>query len=95
MKIKPLYDRVVLSPVKAKTETESGLMLPEAVQEKSQFAIVVAVGQGGSLDGKESKIQVAVGEKVLYNRFAGTEIKVDGEEYIVIRQTDILAVINE
>lgn len=93
MRIKPLYDRIVLSPEKNKSQTESGLMLPEAVQEKSQIAKVVAVGEGGTFDGKESKIQVKIGDRVLYNRFAGTEIKLDGEEFIIIRQTDILAII--
>jgi len=93
MKIKPLYDRVVLSPDKAQEKTASGIMLPEVAQEKSQMAKVVSVGEGGSIDGKESKIQVKSGDKVLYTKFAGTEIKIDGKDYIIVRQTDILAVI--
>lgn len=93
MKIKPLYDRVVLSPEKAQEKTASGIMLPEVAQEKSQMAKVVSVGEGGSIDGKESKIQVKIGDKVLYTKFAGTEIKIDNKEYIIVRQTDILAVI--
>ena len=93
MKIKPLYDRVVLSPEKALEKTASGIMLPEIAQEKSQMAKVVSVGEGGSIDGKESKIQVKVGDKVLYTKFGGTEIKIDGKDYIIVRQTDILAII--
>ncbi|MDD3396978.1 MAG: co-chaperone GroES [Clostridia bacterium] len=93
MKIKPLYDRVVLSPDKAQEKTASGIMLPEVAQEKSQMAKVVSIGEGGSIDGKESKIQVKSGDKVLYTKFAGTEIKIDGKDYIIVRQTDILAVI--
>lgn len=92
MKIKPLYDRVVLAPEKAAEKTVGGIMLPEVAQEKSQMAKVVAVGEGGNLDGKESKIQVKIGDKVLYSKFAGTEIKIDGNDYVIVRQTDILAV---
>lgn len=68
-------------------------MLPEIAQEKSQMAKVVSVGEGGSIDGKESKIQVKTGDKVLYTKFAGTEIKIDGKDFIIVRQTDILAII--
>lgn len=93
MKIKPLYDRVVLSPEKAMEKTAGGIMLPEIAQEKSQMAKVVSVGEGGSIDGKESKIQVKTGDKVLYTKFAGTEIKIDGKDFIIVRQTDILAII--
>lgn len=94
MKIKPLYDRVVLEPKIMQEKTFSGIMLPEVAREKSQIATVVAVGQGGALDGNEHKIQVKVGDKVLYSKFAGTEIKLDGKELIIVRQTDVLAVID-
>ena len=93
MNIKPLFDRVLLEPEKNSNQTQSGIMLPEAVQEKSHIAIVKAIGEGGTFDGKESKIQVAIGDRVIYNKFAGTEIKFDGEEYIIIRQTDILCIL--
>ena len=93
MKIKPLYDRVVLKPERAQEKTFSGIMLPEVAREKSQIGVVVAVGQGGALDGSNHKIQVKVGERVLYSKYAGTEIKVDGEEFMIVRQTDVLAVI--
>ena len=95
MNITPLYDRVVLEPAKAQTKTVGGIMLPEIAQEKSQLAKVIAVGEGGSLDGKEQKMQVKIGDRVLYSKFAGTEIKVDNKEYIIVRQTDILAIIGE
>ncbi|MDD2445885.1 MAG: co-chaperone GroES [Clostridia bacterium] len=94
MKIIPLYDRIVLIPEKAVDKTASGIMLPEMAQEKSQIAEVVSVGEGGSIDGKDSKIQVKIGDKVLYTKFAGTEIKLDGKDYVIVRQTDILAVLN-
>ena len=93
--IKPLYDRVVLCPEKAQKKTNSGITLPEMAQERSQIGIVVAVGEGGSLDGNDHKIQVKQGDRVLYSKYGGTEIKVDGEEFIVVRQTDVLAVIGE
>lgn len=94
MKIKPLYDRVVLKPEKVQEKTFSGIMLPEVAREKSQIGNVVAVGQGGALDGNNHKIQVAVGDRVLYSKYAGTDVKVDGEMFVVVRQTDVLAVIS-
>ena len=93
MKIKPLYDRVVLVAENAKVETESGIMLPEMAQEKSQVGVVAFVGNGVNLDGTQTEMQVKVGDKVLYSKFAGVEIKQDGKDYIVIRQTDILAIL--
>lgn len=93
MKLKPLYDRVVLKPEKIKEMTDSGIMLPEMSQEKSQIAKVIAVGEGGDLNGKEQKIQVKKDDKVLFNQYAGTEIVIDGEKYIIIRQVDILAIV--
>ena len=95
MNIKPLYDRVIIKPLKQKNKTGGGLMLPEIAEEKSQIGTVIAVGDGGSLDGKEQKIQVKSGDKILYSKFAGTEIKVDEESLIIVRQTDVLAVLED
>ncbi len=93
MKIKPLFDRVVLLPIENESETKGGILLPMAAQEKSQLATVVAVGSGENIDGKQIGMQVKVGDKVLYGKFTGTEINVDEVKYVVIRQPDILAVI--
>lgn len=93
MKIKPLFDRVVLLPKENETETKGGIILPTAAQEKSQMANVVAVGEGGEIDGKKVTMQVKVGDKVLYAKYSGTEITVDDKKYVVVRQSDILAVI--
>ncbi len=93
MNIKPLFDRVVLCPIENESETKSGILLPTSAQEKSQLAIVKAVGNGENLDGKTTKMQVSVGDKVLYGKYTGTEITIEEKKYVVIRQTDILAVI--
>ena len=93
MKIKPLSDRVVLKAEKAEEKTASGIVLAAAAQEKPQFANVVAVGPGGVVDGKDVVMQINVGDKVLTNNYAGTKVKVDGEEYTIVRQSDILAVV--
>ena len=93
MKIKPLFDRVVLEPLESEKETKGGILLPSAAQEKSQLANVVAVGSGENVEGKNVGMQVKVGDKVLYGKYAGTEITIDGKKYVVIRQPDILAVI--
>ncbi|MCI8555933.1 MAG: co-chaperone GroES [Clostridia bacterium] len=93
MKIKPLFDRVVLLPIENESETKGGILLPMAAQEKSQLATVVAVGSGENVDGKQIGMQVKVGDKVLYGKFTGTEITVDEVKYVVIRQPDILAII--
>lgn len=93
MKIKPLFDRVVLLPKENETETKGGIILPTAAQEKSQMANVVAVSEGGEIDGKKVTMQVKVGDKVLYAKYSGTEITVDDKKYVVVRQSDILAVI--
>ena len=92
MKIKPIFDRVVLLPKEAEKETKSGIILPTASAEKSQIATIVAVGEGGVVDGKEIKMQVKVGQEVLYAKYSGTEFSLDGKKYIVVKQTDILAV---
>ena len=93
MTLVPLGDRVVLKQVEAEETTKSGIVLPGQAQEKPQQAEVVAVGPGGVVDGKEVTMQVAVGQKVIYSKYAGTEVKLDGEEYIIVRQNDILAVV--
>ena len=93
MKLVPLGDRVVLKQLEAEETTKSGIFLPGQAQEKPQQAEVIAVGPGGVVDGKEVKMEVAVGDKVIYSKYAGTEVKLENEEYIVVKQGDILAVI--
>ena len=91
--IKPLMDRVVLKMIEAEETTKSGIVLAVAAKEKPQVAEVVAVGPGGKIDGKEVEMFVKVGEKVVFTKYAGTEVKYDGEDYIIISQNDILAVV--
>ena len=91
--LKPLGDRVVIKALKAEETTKSGIVLPGQSKEKPQQAEVVAVGPGGMVDGKEVKMEVAVGDQVIYSKYAGTEVKLDGEEYIIVKQNDILAVV--
>lgn len=93
MTIKPLSDRVVIKNVEAEETTKSGIILTAAAKEKPQMAQVLAVGPGGMVDGKEVTMQVSVGQKVIYSKYAGTEVKLDGEEVIIVRQSDILAVV--
>ena len=93
MNIRPLADRVVLKRMEAEETTKSGLILTSAAKEKPQMAEVLAVGPGGNVDGKEIVMQVEVGQKVIYSKYAGTEVKVDGEEYTIVRQNDILAIV--
>ena len=93
MTIKPLGDRVVIKNVEAEETTKSGIILTNAAKEKPQMAEVLAVGPGGMVDGKEVKMQVKVGKKVIYSKYAGTEVKLDGQEVIIVRQNDILAVV--
>ncbi len=94
MKLKPLFDRVILSVEKNNEKTSSGLMLPTASLEKSQVAKVVAVGEGGVVDGKNVEMKLKVGDRVIFTKYAGSEFKYDDEEYIIIKQTDVLAVID-
>jgi chaperonin GroES len=94
MKIKPLFDRVILQPKKAKTQTVSGLILPESAQEKSNIATVIAVGDGITEGGEKTTMAVGVGQSVLYTKYAGSEVQIDGENYIIIKQTDIVAILN-
>lgn len=93
MTIKPLGDRVVVKMTEAEETTKSGIILAGAAKEKPQVAEVVAVGPGGLVDGKEVKMTVEVGQKVITSKYSGTEVKCDGEEYIIVRQSDILAVV--
>ena len=93
MKLVPLGDRVVLKQLAAEETTKSGIVLPGQNKEKPQQAEVVAVGPGGMVDGKEIKMQVKAGDQVVYSKYAGSEIKLDDEEYIIVKQSDILAII--
>ena len=93
MTVKPLGDRVVIKNCEAEETTKSGLILSSAAQEKPQMAIVIAVGPGGTVDGQEITMHVKAGEKVIYSKYAGTEVKVDGEELMIVRQSDILAIV--
>ena len=93
MKLVPLGDRVVLKQLEAEETTKSGIVLPGQAQEKPQQAEVIAVGPGGVVESKEVKMEVAVGNKVIYSKYAGTEVKLDGEEYIIVKQSDILAIV--
>ena len=92
MKLRPLADRVIIKSSEVEETTKSGLILTGSAKEKPQMAEVIAVGPGGIVDGKEVVMNVAVGDKVIYSKYAGNEVKVDGEEYIIVRQNDILAV---
>ena len=91
MNLKPLGDRVVLKQLVAEETTKSGIVLPGQNKEKPQQAEVVAVGPGGVVDGKEVKMYVSVGDKVIASKYAGTQVKIDGEEYTIVNQSDILA----
>ena len=93
MKLKPLADRVVVKMVEAEETTKSGIILTGAAKEKPQIAQVVEVGPGGIVDGNEVAMTVKVGDKVITSKYSGTEIKLDGEEYIIVRQSDILAIV--
>lgn len=93
MKLKPLADRVVIKSLESEETTKSGIVLPGSAKEKPQMAEVIAVGPGGTVDGKEVTMYVNVGDKVIYSKYAGTEVKLDDKEYIVVRQNDILAVV--
>ena len=92
MKLVPLGDRVVLKQLEAEETTKSGIVLPGQAQEKPQQAEVIAVGPGGVVDGKEVKMEVATGNKVIYSKYAGTNVEIDDEEYIIVKQDDILAI---
>ena len=93
MNIKPLFDKVVVESVQTEERTKSGFILPSSAQEKPQMARVLSVGPGGVVDGKEVVMQVKVGDKVLCSKYAGTDFKVDGKEVTIIKQSDILAIV--
>lgn len=93
MNIKPLGDRVVIKRLEAEETTKSGIIVTGTAKEKPQEAEVVAVGPGAIVDGKRTEMEVKVGDKVLYSKYAGTEVKFEGEEYTILRQDDILAVV--
>ena len=93
MNIKPLGDRVVIKNVEAEETTRSGIVLPGSAKEKPQMAEVLAVGPGGNVDGKEITMLVKPGDKVIYSKYAGNEIKLDGKELIIVRQSDILGIV--
>ena len=95
MTIKPLFDKVVVKSIEAEEKTASGIILPGTAQEKPQMAEVIAVGPGGLVDGKDVTMQVKVGDKVLYSKYAGSEFNLDGNEVIILRQNDILAIVSE
>ncbi len=93
MTLKPLADRVVVKAVEAEEKTKSGIVLPGAAQEKPQIAEVVAVGPGGTVDGEKVEMTVKVGDRVITSKYSGTEVKCDGVEYSIVRQSDILAIV--
>ena len=93
MKIRPLFDRIVIEPVDTEEKTKSGIVLLAKDQEKPQMAKVIAVGPGGNVDGKEVVMEVNVGDKLLYSKYAGSEFKIDGKEVTIMRQSDVLAVV--
>ena len=93
MKLRPLFDKVVLKKVEAQETTKAGILLPGSAQEKPQMSEIVAVGPGGLIDGKEVKMTLKVGDKVIIGKYTGTEIKLDGVEYTIVSQSDILATI--
>lgn len=93
MKLKPLGDRVIIKMMEAEEKTKSGLILTGSAKEKPEVAEIIAVGPGGLVDGKEVKMTVKKGQKVITGKYSGTEVKVDGEEYTIVRQSDILAIV--
>jgi len=95
MKVKPLFDKVVVESLEKEEKTASGFILPSASQEKQQMAKIVAVGPGGIIDGIEIVMQVKAGDKVLYAKYAGSDFKVDGKEFTILKQSDILAIVED
>ena len=95
MKLRPLLDKVVLKKVEAQETTKTGILLPGSAQEKPQMSEIVAVGPGGLVDGKEVTMTLKVGDKVITGKFTGTEVKLDGIEYTIVSQSDILAVVED
>lgn len=95
MKLMPLGDKVVVKQLEAIETTKSGIVLAGNAKEKPQEAEIIAVGPGGIVDGKEIKMEVKAGQKVIYSKYSGTEVKLDGEEYIILKQSDILAIVED
>lgn len=95
MKLRPLFDKIVIEPLESEETTKGGIVLLAKDQEKPQLASVVAVGPGGQVDGKEVQMVVKVGDKVLFSKYAGSQFKVDGKELTVLRQSDVLAVVED
>lgn len=93
MKLVPLLDRVVLKQLEAEETTKSGIVIPNQAKEKPQQAEVIAVGPGGMVDGKEVNMQVKTGDKVIYSKYSGTEVKLEGDDFIIVKQSDILAIV--
>lgn len=93
MKIRPLGDRIVIKKLEAEQTTKSGIVLPGSAKEKPQQAEVVAVGPGGFVDGKEVRMELKVGDKVLFSKYGGSEVKIDNIDYTILRQDDILAIV--
>ena len=95
MKLMPLGDKVVVKQLEAVETTKSGIVLAGNAKEKPQEAEIIAVGPGGVIDGKEIKMEVKVGQKVIYSKYSGTEVKLDGDEFIILKQSDILAIVED
>ena len=95
MKLVPLDDKVVVKQAEAEEKTKSGIILTESSKEKPQYADVIAVGPGGVVDGKEVKMQVKVGDRVIYTKYAGTNVKLGDEEYVIVKQGDLLAIVKD
>lgn len=95
MTIKPLGDRVLIKRTEAEEKTKSGIILPGQAKEQPQIAEVIAVGPGGVVDGKEIKMELAIGDRIIFAKFSGTEVKADGEDYIILKQEDVLAIVEE
>ena len=93
MTIRPLFDKIVIEAVEAVEKTASGIVLPGTAQEKPQMARVIAVGPGGLIDGKEVTMQIKVGDTVLYNKYSGSDFKIEGKEVTILRQSDVLAIV--
>lgn len=95
MKFKPLFDRVVVDPQVQESVSKTGIVLPQTSQEKPQVGVVVAVGDGENFDGVEGKMKVSVGDKVMFEKYAGAELKLEGKTYVVLRQIDVIGVFND
>ena len=96
MKIKPLYDRILVKRIEEEEKTKGGIIIPDAAKEKPQEGMVVAVGDGKMLDnGQKAALQVKAGDKILLGKYSGTEIKIDGEEHLILREEDVLAIVKD